>query len=121
MTDKMQPWDVFLLARNQRERYELLPAELRGAIEGMIGAAIDLYDETFSDPFSTVDAAPEKVQAQPTSPGGRRVNKGRNKQARYLRSTLPGRLEGMRTEMKQWIAGVERPRTGPRFRDPKSA
>lgn len=118
MTDK-QPWDVFMLSQDRRDRFDLLPAELRTAINSVIDAACDLYDDTFSDPLSATDAG-EKVQAEHSSPGGRRVNKGRSRQARFLRSGLPARLERMSGEMRAWMAGVERPRTGPRFRS-KSA
>lgn len=113
--DKSQPWDAFLLAQGRRERYENLPTELRRALEGMVTAACDLYDETFTDPLSSVGDIAERVQAAHSAPGGRSIRKGHERQARYLRSTLPHRLEGISTEMRAWVAGVK-PRSAPRFR-----
>lgn len=116
MTDKAQPWDAFLRDVHKHERYDVLPGELRTAIDGLISAAVRLYEDTYSDPFSVDDEVAERVQAQPSSPSGRRVKKNRSHQKTFLERTLPNRLNDLSDDMRQRVAGVEEPRTGPRFR-----
>lgn len=114
--DYLQPWDAFLLADNQRERYRMLPENLRRSVKELIDAAIDLCEETYSEPFSVNEDANNRVQAAFSSPMGRRLRKDKSQYATHLNHTLPREIDELRTQMRQWLAGVEHaPRTAPRF------